>query len=367
MSKISTNIFNSGKTDYEMPPLFLGEAPGLFDSINKHYPKIWELYKTLKKSDWDENDFSFISCNVEFKTCPKPVYDMMIRTLAWQWQADSIASRSLTPIVAPFVSSSELWAMWGRVADNEVVHALTYSEIVRSSFDYPDKILADIVAMNDSMSRANVVADVMEKTYQTSHKLSLGLVEKNQETYNDIFMFVVGLYALERIQFMASFAVTFAIAETGMFLPIAKAVQKICNEEYKIHAPLDKVILDYELRTSNGLMAFTQCKPLIQKLLDEVVQVELDNVDALFSEGRELVGVDADLLKQWVLFNAKEPYTFFGLQAVYPLPEKNPMHFMESWMDIDSVSISPQEERGGAYLVGGFSNDDEGAVYEMDL
>jgi ribonucleoside-diphosphate reductase beta chain len=339
----------------------------LFDSINKRYPKIWELYKTLKKNDWDENDFNFSSCNTEFKTCSPVVYDMMIRTLAWQWQADSIASRSLMPIVAPFVSSSELWAIWGRVADNEVVHSLTYSEIVRSSFDYPDKILAQIIEMNAKTKRSNCVSRVMEKTYQKSHELSMGLIEKDQAVYNDIFMFVAALYCLEAIQFQSSFFVTFAIGDSGLFLPIAKAVQKIANDEYTIHSVLDKTILDYELRTPTGLMAFNQCRTLIEELVNEVVQLELDNVDTLFSEGRELSGVNAELLKQWVLFCAKPVYEFFAIDAPHELPAKNPAHFMEAWLQIDKIAPSPQEERGGAYLVGGFVDDTVGAEFDMDF
>ena len=63
MSKINENIFNTNKTDYERTPLFLGQAPGLFDTVNKNYPKIWNLYKLMKSLDWDENEFNYTTCN----------------------------------------------------------------------------------------------------------------------------------------------------------------------------------------------------------------------------------------------------------------------------------------------------------------
>ena len=49
MTHLPSKIFNTEKTDYERPEIILGSDPGLFDTINKHFPALWKLYKTLKK------------------------------------------------------------------------------------------------------------------------------------------------------------------------------------------------------------------------------------------------------------------------------------------------------------------------------
>lgn len=365
---LNENIFNTKKSDYQNSSLFLGQLPGLADTVNKRYPKIWDLYKKMKSLDWDENEFDFSPCNTEFKTCSKSVYEIMIRTLAWQWEADSIAARMIAPIVAPFVTSTELWTAWQRVSDNEQLHAATYSEIVRSSFDNPDEVIVQILSVQESLTRLKTISDVMGKTYVTSHKLALGLVDRNsQDVYDDIFLFTVALYALERIQFMSSFAVTFAIADTGNFIPIGKAVQKICQDEYEIHVQLDKAILDYELQTDKGLMAFNKKRDVIERIINEVVDTELEWTDNLFSEGRELVGMNATLLKQWVLYNAKEVYEFFGIKTQHQLPNKNPIPFINDWIRIDAIQPSPQEERHGAYMLGAVVNDVSEENFDIDL
>ncbi len=38
-------------------PIFLGGERKTFDSLNKHYPKIFELYKQQKAQDWSEDEF----------------------------------------------------------------------------------------------------------------------------------------------------------------------------------------------------------------------------------------------------------------------------------------------------------------------
>jgi ribonucleoside-diphosphate reductase beta chain len=364
---INANIFNTQKSDYKTPSLFMGQKPGLMDTINRAYPEIYRLYKKMKSLDWDELEFDFSGCNVEFKTCSKSTYEIMIRTLAWQWEADSIASRSITPIVAPFVTSTELWAGWSRIAENEILHAATYSEMVKNSFDNPDDVLNEILSVNESLQRVEVIAEIMNTVYETSHKLSAGSIPKDQKAYNDIFMFVVAMYCLERIQFMASFAVTFAVANTGQFVQFGKAVQKICQDELEVHQLFDRAILDYELRTGEGITAWNQNKDKIQALVIGVIESEFKWVDFLLSEGRELVGLTPQLLKEWVLYSAKDVIEFFNIEHEYVIPAKNPIPFIEDWININRIQPSPQEEKSGQYMLGMVSKDLADDVIEIDL
>lgn len=366
---IDSKVFNISKTDYEKPVLLLGEQePGLFDTINKHYPNIWKIYKNQKSLDWDENEFSFTSCNSEFKSCSKSTYDMMIKTLAWQWEADSVASRAIAPVLAPFITSSELWAAWQRISDNEVIHAATYSEIVRGSFDDPTVILDEILSVKQALNRLETVSKFFADGYTASHKYALGMIPNDQNTYNTVFKMIAALYGMERIQFIASFAVTFAICDTGIFQPIGKAVQKIAQDEFEVHSELDKEVLKAELSTERGKIALDQCKDEIKKMLDEIVQSEMEWIDYLFSEGRELVGLNADILKKWTLFCARDLYTFFNIKSdALKFPRENPLRFMEKWLDISKTQPAPQEQDIGQYKVGIMRRNDADEEFEVDF
>lgn len=365
---IDSKIFNLDKTDYQKPSLLMGQQSGLFDTVNKIYPKVWSLWKTMRSLDWDPNEFDYSTCNQEFKACPKPVYEMMIKTLAWQWEADSVASKSIAPVLAPFISSSELWAAWQRISDNEVIHAATYSEIVRSSFDNPSEILDEILRVEEAHSRLKLVAQVFSEGYKASHEYALGLIENNQETYNKVFMMIVALLALERIQFMSSFAITFAIADSGWFQPIGKAVQKIAQDELEVHVELDKEVLRHEMKTERGRIAFEQCKDKIKSLLEEVTDGELAWNKYLFSEGRELTGMHCERLDLWTLYNSKDVFNFFGIKGdKYKFPRDNPLKYMDKWLNISKTQASPQEQDIGAYKVGVMRRNDDGKLYDVDF
>jgi ribonucleoside-diphosphate reductase beta chain len=366
---INKSILNTEKTDYGDYPLFLGDQEmGLFDTINKKYPVIWDYYKEMRSLDWSEDEFDFSSCNLMFKTCPDHITSKMIKTLAWQWEADSIASKSLYAVMAPFISSPELMALWQRVSENEIVHAATYSEIVRMSFDNPNDVLDEVLKVEEAMSRLETVSEVFSTAYTTSHNYALGNVENNQSTYEDVFMFLVALYGLEAIQFMSSFAITFAICDSGLFQPIGKAVQKIAQDEYEVHKESVREILKIELKTERGKTALVSCKDKIEKLLNEVVDNEMSWLDdTLFADDKELVGVNASSCGKWTLYNAKPVFNLLNVKCNHPFPQKNPLKFMENWLDMSKTQPAPQEEDVAAYKVGMIKRTDEGKVFDVDF
>lgn len=366
---ISNNVFNLDKTptQYRKTGLFFAGEQGLFDTVNKQYPKIWALYKEMKSLDWDENEVDYTQCNNDFKNCPKGVSDMMIRTLAWQWEADSVASRAIAPVLAPFISSSELWAAWQRISDNEVVHAAAYSEIVRMSFDNPSEVLADVLSIQESVVRLGAIGKELEDLYIASHKYALGLIKADQETYNILYKGVISLLLLERIQFMSSFAITFTIADSGWFQPIGAIVKKIAQDELEIHCELDKAVLDIEHETEKGKIAQEQTKDDVLRMFKEVVEGEFAFVDYLFSEGRSLVGTNAAIIKEWVLFNAKDVAGFLNLETEYNFPKTNPMPHLEMWLNMNKQQAAPQEQDVVAYKVGLAMDDAGDDVIDADF
>ena len=362
------NVFNVNKTaeQYANQPLFFGDEPGLFDTINKPYPQIWDLYKKMKSLDWDEDEFDYSQCNIDFKTCPKSVADCMISTVLFQWSLDSVASRAIAPVMAPFISDSSLWAAWQRISDNEVVHSGSYGNIIRMSFDNPQKVLNELLEIKESISRMEAIGNVFSKLYTTSHKYALRHISKD-DAYDDVMMGVVALLMLERVQFIASFAITFTICSTGLFQAIGKTVQKIAQDEIEVHAQLDKEILKIELATERGKEFYQRNKDKIKQLCDEVVESEMRWTDYLFSEGRDLVGTNAQVVKNFVLFNAKDVYTFLGIESEYKFPKNNPMPHVEEWINISKTQAAPQEQDASSYKIGMIARDDSSTTFEVDF
>ena len=376
-------IFNNTKTDYDSSEIILGQEPGLFDSIHNHHPAMYDLYKRLRSMDWDENEFPYGDCLHEFETCERQYYDMMIKTLAWQWEADATASRSILNILAPVLTDSRVFAGYARITENECLHALTYSEIVKNSFKDPQPILDEILAMEQAQERLVVVAKIMGEAHDASHLYASKLIPNDQDLYNKIFKFFMALYYLERVQFMASFAVTFALGKMGMFQPIVMGVQKIAIDEFEIHAQYGQEVIKALLKTERGRTAYEQTKSECVDLFWEILMSEVNWLIYLFSEERELPGVTLKKMIQWVLFNGNAAGTFTGhkdgitdahreeFKALtgfdLEFPDKNPLPFMTEYLDLSKNQTSPQEVDNNQYQVNVINTKNEAESFDFDL
>jgi ribonucleoside-diphosphate reductase beta chain len=348
------SVFNVKNTEWKTGEhsLFLGQQPALYDSVNVRYPKIFSIYKLQKSIDWSEDEINLEQSRLDLLNCPKSTYDIMLETIAFQWEADSVASRAIAPLLAPFVTNSEYWAAVQKVSEIEVLHALTYSEIVRQCVLDPNEVFSRVMYNNNVLDRLNVVAAVFEDLRITGAKYSLGLVDNNQSTYNVIFKAIVALYCLERLQFVASFAATFAIVEQGYFQGIGKLVQKIMQDEIGCHAELDRLVIEIELKTERGQIAMTECYDDIVNIITCIIDSEKSWNRYLFSDGRSIVGLNVSLLDEWVDYNASAmAETFMPSSFVIDSPKSNPLKYMDNWLDINKFQNAQQEADGNNYAL----------------
>lgn len=355
---LDRRVFNADKKDYHIPELFIGtQESGLLDTIHRAFPALFTKYEELKSMDWKHNEYDFSSCVEQFKTCSPSIYRMMIRTLAWQWEGDSTAGRALSDILLPMCTATETRVGYTRIADNENLHALSYSEIVRGSFEDPSVILDEVTAVRESHGRMAVVAGIFSEARRQSLIWQLTGV-RTKELENALFMMLAGVYMLERVQFMASFAITFGICSLGLFEPIGSTVQLIARDEWNNHVPFGEEVLKCLLQTEWGMAAFNRCRADLVKAHVEVLTTECDWVEYIHSDGDELVGVPKTKLKQFSLFCGYGSTELFGITADVEaamniqLPTTLPLSYMADWIDINEKQSSPQEQDNNQYLFG---------------
>ena len=362
---IDPRIFNANKTDYHDTPLLLGQDNGLFDTINKRHRVFEDLFNRMAVYDWRETEFTFQDCNYQFRTCSRYEYDLMITTIAWQWEADTAAARSMIRILSTYITSPALWKLMVEITKNEIVHASTYSRMVELSFDHPDEIITDVVSKLEALRRMERIAGVMSHALNTAIKIETGQIARSSiEAYDAIMMLWCALLCMERIQFVASFAVTFGKGNAGKFVQFSNAVSKICTDELEVHAETDFAVLEIEFGTERGIDFLQRRGGDILALVDDVRQSELNWIDHIAANGADK---DPDLtidgLRSEVDLNSEPVYKFFGFKKELPYLTGRRLPYMETMIKIDQVQGAAQEERKGNYMVGGVITNDEGVDF----
>jgi ribonucleoside-diphosphate reductase beta chain len=359
MSNLDTSkIFNKDYDYSQAPQLILGQDLGLMDTINKHYPEIWELMDRLRNLEWFEHDYDFTTCNIEFKTAPVEEYNAMINALSWQWEADTVAAKCIFALAAPFITDTSLHVYYTEKIRNENIHFLTYSEITRNSFDDPDKVLIDILSKHESLKRLDDITKVLAHVQKIGSLITLGAIDKDSDIAYEAFMdLVIVSYILESVQFMGSFAVTFALVKTGRYQEIGKAVSRI-------HSADGRIILNILRKSEKGERIFQNRKAYYIKLFKDVLITEKNWGEfALLSSDYKTPALEyltPHGLFEYTLYCAKsviEDLEITDELSEYKIPDENPLPFMEEYLNVDKQQGSPQEARNQLYILGNINYD----------
>jgi ribonucleoside-diphosphate reductase beta chain len=341
-------------------PIFLGQAPGLYDSINTNYPQLFKIYKRQKAQDWAENEINLEQSRMDMLSCPTEVRDIMLKNIAAQWLGDTRAMNCISTVLAPFVTNSEAWIAILKNTEVEGLHALTYSEIVRQCIPNVREAFEAVVDDINVLERFELIDKIFDYALDIGAKKRLGLSTPEEE-YDAAMMTMLALWILERLQFMVSFAATFAVVEAGWFQGIGTLVQKIMLDEFFCHAEFDYEILKIELATERGQAWLAKNLNRVKETLDAGVAAEKRFGNYLFSDGRKTVGLNVVISHDWVDYCAFPMYDFFGLSA----PKGVKIAFMDDWLDIDAFQNANQEADNNNYLLNVVIDDmDDSKIYD---
>lgn len=363
-------VFNTENTAWKEGkyPLFLGQQPALYDSVNVTYPKLFDLYKLQKSIDWAETEVALEQSRLDMANDVGDSRQLMIENLCYQWEADSVAARSIAAAFAPFITNSEYWAALLKVSEIEVLHALTYSEIVRQCIPNPTEVFERIMENQKIHDRMHTIATVFNELKMAGAKYTLGMIT-DEEAYPFVMNGLVALFGLERLQFMDSFAKTFGTIEaTQRFIGIGQLVAKIMQDERWVHAELGREALRIELETERGLEWRIKYDDVITNIVKEIHRSEYRFNDYIFLEkGWKVNGLSHSLCRDWIDWNAMDVYGTLHIPHDIKLTS-TPLKFMDNWLDLDRFQNANQEGDNTNYVLNSVIRDvTDDTIFDMEL
>lgn len=338
-------------------PLFLGPELGVVDTINVQYPILEELYQKQVSQIWSEFEIDLTQDKVDMQNLPKNVTDLMVKTIMWQTVADSVASRSIIETLGKYISNSELMNLATVWSFFEVIHARTYSHIIKQTFVDPNEMLEELYADAAVLQRSDIIVEAFNNVTNLSKDATQIEIE------DAIIQAITALFALEAIAFMSSFAVTFGIVERGNFAGIGKLVTLICRDEV-LHTQMDYAIIDILTKDEKQKAIIERNKSKIKLILDRVVKQEIDWADYLFSDGREVIGLNAKRLQQYTRYMSKNVYDALGVSFDFEVENKNPLPYMDTYIDSSLVQTAAQELQLSNYQIGAIADDTDDLEFD---
>jgi ribonucleoside-diphosphate reductase beta chain len=363
MSKNLMNVSNNNNRSGNYP-LFLGDDLGFSDTINVTYPEIEEMYLSQRAQYWTESEVTLSQDRLDLAEAPDSEKDVMVLNLLAQWLLDATASRGILETFSPFISNTELHEWLSIQSMFEVIHARTYSHIIRNCFVDSNAVLEKGKSDVMVQYRTGIIGKVFNDTYEIGVRWSQGDIVDEGVVRKQILKNMAVLYGLEAISFMASFACTFALAETGRYQGIGKLVSLICADEL-LHAEGDRKVFDAMFNKEGYRKEYVEIKDEIGAIFTSIVEQELKWSEYVFSEGRKVLGLNESLLKDYVYHIAKPVFDYLGLDWEYPVVSQNPLPFVDKYIDRNLVQGANQEIQNISYLIGNVDSD--GVDEEFDF
>lgn len=342
------SILNLEKDDNN--PLFLGQELGLQEYTEPRYPELEELALLQRSQFWTETEIDMSKDAIQWRTLDKSTQDISILNLSWQIMADSVVGRSPFTVLLPYVTNPELEGMliqWGYF---ENLHSRAYSNMIRNVFPEPQLIINEVKHNIHAYERLAPIRILFEDLYSEHGDYVTGVANK-RNIMKKIFKAIVATYGLESMQFYCSFACTFALAEQDVLMGFSDNLKLIAKDE-ALHTRMSLAIFKILMADPLWNSVIDECLNDGKGLLDSIRRCEMSWAKYLFSEGRQTMGLNANLLDEYLAFVSSSAYKAAGFEVDFDHGNSNPIPWIDKYLNPLKIQVAPQERQITNYRVG---------------
>jgi ribonucleoside-diphosphate reductase beta chain len=362
--------FNTEKTDATKQPMFFGDPVNVARYDKQKYEFFEKQIKKQLSFFWVPEEISLDRDPANFhKELGEAGQHIFTSNLYYQILLDSVQGRAPNVALLPYCSLPELETLIETWSFFETIHSRSYTHIIRGIYNDPSKMLDGIMSIEPVIERAKAVTQYYDDFIEYAnwynmlgigtHKVAGKTIKVDEyELRKKLYLMIVAINILEGIRFYVSFACTWAFAESMHVMEkSAKIIKMICRDE-NLHLAITSHILKKFADGSEGKMMADiakECEPKVYEMYAEAVEQEEAWAEYLFSKG-SIVGLNAEILKEYVQFIANKRMRTLGLKGPYNVPS-NPLPWTEHWINSKATQVAPQEEEITSYLIGGINND----------
>jgi len=357
---MTETVFNNKKIDFLKQPMFFGKK-GMntqrFDVLR--YPIFDKLTQTQLSFFWRPEEVNLQKDRADFKKLTEGQQFIFTRNLLYQTLLDSVQGRSPGLAFLPFVTLPELETCITTWEFFETLHSRSYTHIIRNLYANPTEVFDSLLDDKEIVLRAKSVTKYYDEfiEYGLMHRTG-GFTTTLKELKKKFYLALISVNILEGIRFYVSFACTFAFTEGLKVMEgSSKIVSLISRDESQHLAITQNIINNYRKHEGDKEMIkiMADCEDEVYKMYEEAVNEEKRWAKYLF-DGRSLLGLNDQILGDYVEYMANKRMRTIGLKQMYSQPT-NPLSWTEHWLSSKNNQNAPQETEIESYLIGAVNQD----------
>ena len=342
------------KTDYLNRKMFLDPAGPVtiqrFEEVK--YDKIANFEETARGFFWIPEEISLTKDSGDFKDASDAVKHIFTANLLRQTALDSLQGRGPVQVFTPVVSLPELEALmynWSFFETN--IHSRSYSHIIRNIYNVPKDIFDTIHDTKEIADMASSVCDYYDGLHVINCQKEMGKKIDEEKHIKAIWMALHASYALEALRFMVSFATSLAMVENRIFMGNGNIISLILQDEL-LHKGWTGWIINQVVKEDERFAkAQKECEQEVYDMYMDVIREEKEWADYLFKKG-PVIGLNANILKEFVDYTALESLKAIGIKYNEPAPRVSPIPWFNKHSDTSKKQTALQENESTNYVIG---------------
>ena len=358
------STFNRNKNDIMKEPMFFGQNVNVSRFDKQKYAIFEKLTERQLSFFWRPEEIDATQMMDEYNGLKENEKHIFISNLKYQTLLDSVQGRSPNVALLPVVSLPELETWIETWSFFETIHSRSYTHIIRNSFADPSIVLDDIVVNEHILARAKDIAKyyddfIIQMQILQSQGTGTYYIDGEEKVINlrnikrSLYLCMNSIYALEAIRFYVSFACSFAFGERELLDANARIIKLISRDE-ALHMAGTQTIMNLWRRGDDdpemGEIS-EEMRDYGEKIFLDTMQQEIEWTDYLFKDG-PMLGLNREVLIDYLKYISANRMSAVGFKTEFDFSEKNPLPWMNNWLNSDNVQVAPQEVEMTSYLIG---------------
>jgi ribonucleoside-diphosphate reductase beta chain len=310
---------------------------------------------------WRPQEVDLTKDQKDFRSLTTHEQHIFTSNLKRQIILDSVQGRAPTLAFLPICSLPELESWIQTWAFFETIHSKSYTHIIRNVYSDPSKVFDNMMDIKEIVDCAQDITknydDLIQYT-QYYHVLGYGkhivngteIELTSHEHKKLLWLCLNSVNALEGIRFYASFACSWSFAELKKMEGNAKIIKFICRDE-NLHLGSTQTLIKLLPKDDPEFAEIElECRDHVTAMFISAVNQEKKWADYLFKDG-SMIGLNADLLKDYVEYIASTRMASVGIQSPYKV-KTNPLPWTINWISGKDVQTAPQQVQISSYRIG---------------
>ncbi|CAL8316479.1 unnamed protein product [Merluccius merluccius] len=305
-SRTARKIFDDAepkksKTSHQDEPL-LRDNPRRFVIFPIQYHDIWQMYKKAEASFWTAEEVDLSKDLQHWDTLKEEEKYFISHVLAFFAASDGIVNENLVERFTQEVQVTEARCFYGFQIAMENIHSEMYSLLIDTYIKDPSQ--------RDYLFNAIETLPCVKKKADWA----LNWIGNQKAEFGER---VVAFAAVEGIFFSGSFAAIFWLKKRGLMPGLTFSNELISRDE-GLHCDFACLMFKHLLNKPS--------KETVTKLITDAVAIEQEFLTQALPV--KLIGMNCDLMKQYIEFVADRLMVELGFNKIYKV--ENPFDFMEN-------------------------------------